>query len=628
MPITELSFKSWDGTELFYRAWLPAQPAAKSILLFHRGHEHSARWQETVDSLALTDVAIFAWDQRGHGRSPGERGSAPSVTALAKDADYFTRHLQIVHGITLESTAVIASSLGAVVATTWVHDFGPPICSMVLAAPAFRVKLYVPFAILGLRVLSKVFPNLKIKSYVKSKMLTHDARAAAAYDADPLIFREISVGTLLDLHDTSTRILSDAEAIRVPTLLLIAGKDWVVKLTAQKSFFQSLGSPIKQMEVYPSDYHSLFQESNRQQIVDRTKEFIAGFFDRKSDHCSLIHADQGGFTRTEYDQLRAPGSLHWPIVKVGLKAIGPLSQGISLGEKSGFDSGQTLDYVYENKPRGVTPLGKLIDYVYLNAVGWRGIRIRGENLRRMLRATIDKLHQTGRPIQILDIASGPGRYVLETLKNTSEISARTTLRDYRQTNLDAARQLIDQLQLSNVTTQLADAFDRESLANVMPRPTIAIASGLYELFPENPPVLRSLQGIADAMDEGGYLLYTCQPWHPQVEFIARVLTNREGNPWIMRRRTQAEMDALVRAAGFEKIEQDIDPWGIFTVSLARRVSQSRQNPLDISPSPGTPGKGRCEGDFDRRTIPGTRNHPLPERGPEGNNPNDLTTVSP
>jgi hypothetical protein len=58
----------------------------------------------------------------------------------------------------------------------------------------------------------------------------------------------------------------------------------------------------------------------------------------------------------------------------------------------------------------------------------------------------------------------------------------------------------------------------------------------------------------------------------QVEFIARVLTNREGQPWIMRRRTQAEMDELVRTAGFEKLEQEIDPWGIFTVSLARRVA--------------------------------------------------------
>jgi hypothetical protein len=54
--------------------------------------------------------------------------------------------------------------------------------------------------------------------------------------------------------------------------------------------------------------------------------------------------------------------------------------------------------------------------------------------------------------------------------------------------------------------------------------------------------------------------------------IARVLVNREGRPWIMRRRTQGEMDDLVRDAGFEKITQETDPWGIFTVSLARRAA--------------------------------------------------------
>ncbi len=119
---------------------------------------------------------------------------------------------------------------------------------------------------------------------------------------------------------------------------------------------------------------------------------------------------------------------------------------------------------------------------------------------------------------------------------------------------------------------LGDAFDRASLASITPRPNIVLVSGLYELFPENPSVLRSLRGIADAIEDHGYLIYTNQPWHPQVEFIARVLTNREGQPWIMRRRSQAEMDTLVRAAGFEKIAQDIDPWGIFTVSVARRSS--------------------------------------------------------
>jgi hypothetical protein len=121
-----------------------------------------------------------------------------------------------------------------------------------------------------------------------------------------------------------------------------------------------------------------------------------------------------------------------------------------------------------------------------------------------------------------------------------------------------------------VRFEQGDAFDEENLAAITPAPTVAIVSGLYELFADNDLVLGSLRGIAGAMTEGGYLVYTGQPWHPQIEMIARVLTNRDGKPWVMRRRTQEELDELVRTAGFTKVDMEIDKHGIFTVSLAKR----------------------------------------------------------
>ncbi|MEO7723674.1 MAG: class I SAM-dependent methyltransferase family protein, partial [Chthoniobacterales bacterium] len=48
--------------------------------------------------------------------------------------------------------------------------------------------------------------------------------------------------------------------------------------------------------------------------------------------------------------------------------------------------------------------------------------------------------------------------------------------------------------------------------------------------------------------------------------------NREGKRWIMRRRTTAEIDELVRLSGFEKCAMQIDRWGMFTVSVARRLN--------------------------------------------------------
>jgi alpha-beta hydrolase superfamily lysophospholipase/SAM-dependent methyltransferase len=572
MQAAEETFATWDGVELFYRAWVPAGANGKALLLFHRGHEHSGRWSEVVEMLGLSDLAVFAWDARGHGRSPGDRGSAENFGTMVKDVDAFVRHVAERHGFALENMIVLAHSVGAVSVAAWVHDHAPPIRAMILATPAFRVRLYVPLAIPSLRLKQKFLGPSFVKSYVKAKMLTHDPVQAALYDADPLIFRQIAVNVLVDLHDAGTRLLADAGAINVPTLMLSAGRDWVVSLEAQREFFNGLSSPVKRMHVFPAAYHAIFHEKDRAQVVERARDFIVERFAEKPVVPSLLDADKYGYTWEEYERLKLRGSPQFAVVRAGMKTGGRLSKGIDLGWRSGFDSGLTLDYVYENKAQGATRLGRFIDHGYLNSIGWRGIRQRKKNLEKLLRDVIEKIHAAGRPVRIVDIAAGGGRYLLETMRALPDIPMTALLRDYKQENIDATTRLAQEFGLTNVTVTLGDAFDRASLAAIEPRPTIGIVSGLFELFPSNAGVLTSLRGLADAIEPGGHLVYTNQPWHPQVEFIARVLRNREGKPWIMRRRTTAEMDELVRVAGFEKVIMEVDEWGIFTVSIARRLA--------------------------------------------------------
>jgi len=574
---TEHTMALPDGTELFYRAWLPEKPTDKTLLLFHRGHEHSGRFQDVIEEFDLKDVAVFAWDARGHGRSPGDRGYAPSFRCLVKDMDCFVRHVAETFDKPVENMVVMAPSVGAVTVAAWVHDYAPPIRAMILAAPAFRVKLYVPFAIPGLRLLQKLKGNRKsfVTSYVKAKMLTHDAEQAQRYDADPLIAKSIAVNILLDLHDASARLIEDAGAIRVPTLVMTGGADWVVRNRDQQRFYDRLGSPIKQMRRFDGMYHDLLHEKDRHLVLDEAREFIIEAFERGEAAPPALDADRRGYTREEYDRLArplkplSPKWIGYTTQRLGMATVGRLSRGVQLGWKTGFDSGQTLDYVYENRPRGRLLVGKLIDRMYLESIGWRGIRQRKVNLEKLLKDAIGRVRDSDRPVRLLDIAAGAGRYILETIKAVSGDDLTALLRDNVSANLEAGKKLAQAMGLDNVAFQLGDAFDEQSIATVDPPPKVTVVSGLYELFGDNKKVLASLRGVARAMRAGGYLVYTGQPWHPQVEMIARVLINRDGDPWIMRRRTQQEMDELVRAAGFRKIDMEIDDYGIFTVSLAK-----------------------------------------------------------
>jgi alpha-beta hydrolase superfamily lysophospholipase len=573
----EGTFRTHDGVELFYRHWpAPEGPARGAVLLFHRGHEHSGRMAHLVDELGLTDFDFFAWDARGHGRSPGERGDAPGIAASVRDVQTFVDHLRDAHGFRVEDLAVVAQSVGAVLAAAWVHDYAPRLRCMVLASPAFKVKLYVPLARPGLALMHKLRGNFFVTSYVKAKFLTRDPERMASYDRDPLIARAISVRVLLGLYDVSARLVADAAAIVVPTQLLISGADWVVHHGPQHAFFDRLGTPVKERHVLAGFYHDTLGERDRASALARVRSFLLRRFAQPVAIPDLTDADQGGFTREESDALAAPlpalsaRGLYWRLTRASLALGARLSDGVRLGRETGFDSGSTLDYVYRNLAAGATPLGRLVDRNYLDAIGWTGIRRRKLHVEELLRVAMADRRAAGAPVRIVDIAAGHGRYVLDAIADTPPDSI--LLRDYADRNVEQGRALIAARGLAALARfEKGDAFDRTSLAAITPRPTIAVVSGLYELFPDNTQVARSLAGLADAVERDGLLVYTGQPWHPQLELIARGLTSHRGGAWVMRRRTQAELDQLIAAAGFRKIAQRIDEWGIFTVSLARRV---------------------------------------------------------
>jgi alpha-beta hydrolase superfamily lysophospholipase len=575
----EKTFKTHDGTELFYRCW-PAKggAAGKAIVLFHRGHEHSGRLQHVVDELGLDDIPMFAWDARGHGRSPGERGYSPSLGTSIKDVDTFVRHIGETYGVRSEDIAVIAQSVGAVLVAAWVHDYAPKVRCLVLASPAFKVKLYVPFARAGLKLQHSIRGNFYVNSYVKARFLTHDPERIESYNRDPLITRPISVNILLGLYEAAERVVADAQAIQVPTQLLVSGADWVVHQSPQFAFFERLGSPIKEQHVLPGFYHDTLGEKDRRVALDKVRDFIGRMYARPRAAVSLLQADQSGYTRDEEARLSrplgtlSPRNLGYALVRLGMRTLGRLSDGVRLGIETGFDSGSTLDYVYRNRAGGITFLGRMIDRGYLDSIGWQGIRVRKAHLEQAITGAAQRLRGQGRPVRIADIAAGHGRYVLEAVEKLTPHPESILLRDYSDINVRDGSRLIAEKNLQRLARfEKGNAFDEKSVASIGPRPTIAIVSGLYELFPDNSMVLASLRGLAQAVEPGSFLLYTGQPWHPQLELIARTLTShRDHRPWVMRRRTQAEMDELVESTGFTKREQWTDDWGIFTVSLAVR----------------------------------------------------------
>lgn len=553
-------FKSFDESKIFYREW-NYQPQQKSIIIIHRGHEHSERLNDIAQSPQFSSYNIFAFDLRGHGHTKAPTSSI--FMDYVRDLDSFSSFLSSKYDIKISDIFILANSIGGVVASAWAHDFAPQIAGMALLAPAFRINLIVPLANEMITLGTKLKKGLTIKSYVKSTMLTHDPEQQKAYDSDPLITRSIDAELLIDLAKAGKRLVEDAAAIDTPTLILSAEKDHVVFNKDQKEFHDKLDTDLKKYEVLPNFFHGILFDTGRETVYDKIKDFAEKCFGTTQKQASL---SPDVFSVKEYKDLQnnVGNNLNFKFQKWSLGTIGKISNGMAIGIKHGFDSGASLDYVYHNQPKGKLGFGKMMDKNYLEAIGWRGIRIRKQHLIQLLEQNIQRLKKESRKIKILDIAGGTGNYLFDIKEKYPE--AEIVINEFVKANIEIGEKVIQEKKYQNIRFTNFDCFDPETYKKVNFEPNITIVSGILELFGENEMASKAIQGINSISEQNSFIVYTGQPWHPQLKMIAYVLNNHQNKDWIMRRRSQKELDRVMTFNTIKKENMLIDDFGIFTVS--------------------------------------------------------------
>lgn len=265
-----------------------------------------------------------------------------------------------------------------------------------------------------------------------------------------------------------------------------------------------------------------------------------------------------------------PKAWYYGAVWLALQTIGRLSHGIRVGHRYGFDSGVMLDHVYSNTARGFTPLGRLIDRIFLDAPGWAGIRNRGKLLQAKLEDTVRLVDITpGQSVRLADLACGGGQYVLDALAQMRHVPVDAVLRDYRPENVDRTQMNADERAVA-ARIEKADAFSDTDLSALGAR-DIVIVSGLHEIIPDDDLIRRHFRQIANLVPRNGFLLLTVQPDHPQLELIARTLTSHTGRPWAMRLRGMELTMEWAKAAGFSPVDWEMEETGIFGVIRFRRA---------------------------------------------------------
>ena len=557
-------FKSHEGEELFFYEW-NYKAGQKTLIVIHRGHEYGERLQEFATHPLFASYNIFAFDMRGHGHS--KAAVSPAFMDSVRDLDTFAKFLGQRYGVHKEDIFVVANSIGGVIVSAWVHDFAPRIAGMALLAPAFEINLIVPLAKQAIELMLKVNPKLIVKSYVKSKMLTRDPEQQRAYDTDRFITRSINGKLLIDLANAGKRLVEDAAAITTPTLLLSAEKDFVVINRQQKQFYVNLSSETKEFITLEGFHHGILFEQGREEVYKILQRFIQKAFSTPLPAPTLAPDlfTQKEFETMQYELIPSGERRNYRFEKWALGKFGHLSGGMTVGLTHGFDSGASMDYVYKNTPQGKWGVGRWMDKRYLNAIGWRGVRIRKGHLLQQVEKAIQALQAQGRKVKILDIAGGVGNYLFDIKERHPEVEI--VINEFLPTNIQKGEQIIKERGYQHIRFTNYSCFEADTYRKLDYTPNITIISGIFELFGDNALAAEAIKGVVTISDNG-YIVYTGQPWHPQLKTIAFVLKSHQEKDWVMRRRSQRELDGLFALQGVKKESMLIDDFGIFTVSLA------------------------------------------------------------
>jgi len=165
-------------------------------------------------------------------------------------------------------------------------------------------------------------------------------------------------------------------------------------------------------------------------------------------------------------------------------------------------------------------------------------------------------------------------YISELAKELSMkgnvLSIDEFINEFKKSNIEVGEEVIKKNNLENISFVNYDCFDKETYKKINYTPNIVIISGVFELFEDNNMLENTISGVAEILDKNGAIIYTGQPWHPQLKQIALVLNSHKGNnkSWLMRRRSEKELDSLFEKYNLKKERMLIDNNGIFTVSLA------------------------------------------------------------
>lgn len=256
------------------------------------------------------------------------------------------------------------------------------------------------------------------------------------------------------------------------------------------------------------------------------------------------------------------------------RIVKPLIFNSRLGRKSMFgyaDSGINFDHIYKNEAKGYTKLGKIIDRVLLNLPAAKATRYRKEKVIQILKKEINKNEERDKKTRIVDLASGPARYLVELIASNSSDMVEALCLDIDRRSLAHGKRIAGNTPIlykkSNILT--IGLHHKKLLENRKWWPNVVIASGFYEYIDDS-SVFLSLKTVKEYLEPSGLFLLITQRDSPNKKLIEKIGVTKNGSKWILFYRNPEVVKKWLIDIGYKEVRYEVDPWMMYVFYTGRK----------------------------------------------------------
>ena len=265
MKHVEGKFKGYKNFNLYYQCWLPSNEPKAVLLVAHGLAEHSGRYINIVNHFVPKGYAVYGFDQRGHGKSQGQRGYVERFSHFVSDLKTFSGIIRSKHRDA--KIFIVGHSVGGTIATAYAVHYQDEFDGLVLSGATLKVGASVSSGlIIVARVLSLLLPKMGL-DVIDASAISQDKTVVDAYVDDPLVYRgKIRARLGAELIKAIQILLPQMSKIYLPILIMHGTADRLSDPRGSEILYDRVSSRDKTLKLYDGFYHEIFNEPGREQV--------------------------------------------------------------------------------------------------------------------------------------------------------------------------------------------------------------------------------------------------------------------------------------------------------------------------------------------------------------------------